>query len=201
MAKEKLSSKKPAKADETLIDANDVAAEAAEAASEVKTGPRQSRIYKGTQQIDHDLFKLKVALMTKNVSFTDRPELVEFEHCHIFHTYDSNGKKQDTCSAVGGHFHPIVVRQGKDGVPVIEVGPPRKWVLKRIRGRNQRVMAPIDLGDTDKNGNPLFDEHTHEVDYLGSERITLRQSNVEFAKMEASIKARQEPSIDGVESR
>lgn len=162
---------------------------------------RQERIYKSTQEVDHDLFKLEVATMRKNVSFTDKPHIEEFEHCHIYHTVDSSGKKQEASSPVGGHHHPITLVVDPSGVPTLKVGPPAKWVKKKIRGVMRRVSEPIWLeGAEGVEGERERDEHTHAVSYLGSERIKLRQPNVEFAKMESALKSMREPSIEGVKA-
>jgi hypothetical protein len=158
---------------------------------------RQVRIYKSTQEIDHDLFKLEPAMMRKNVSFTEIPQVERFEHCHIFHTVDSNGKKQVGSTAVGGHHHPVKVVVNADGVPTLEVGEPRRWVKRKVRGVMVRVEEPIYLNaEQDER-----DSHTHEVTYLGSEKIMLRKPNVEFAKLDGELKAKREPSIDGVLTR
>jgi hypothetical protein len=154
-----------------------------------------SRVYRGTQTVDHDLFKLNVAVMKKNVSYTDIPDMQNFEHCHIFHTVDSGGRKQTACNDVGGHHHDIeVVPPQKGGVPTLRISGPRKWVRDRRRGR---LSVPVDshLSEEDQ------DRHTHTFTYLGSEKIKLREPNVEYAKFEAAIRAKQEPTIEGVESR
>lgn len=148
-----------------------------------------SRVYKNTQEIDHDLFKLSPAEMKKNVSFTEHTRYEYFMHSHIFHTVDSNGRVQDTCNSVGGHHHAITVEKNGEGVPVIHVSPAMKYISKKINGRLKRVAVPV-----------LDDEHTHEIEYLGSEKIKLRQANIEFAKFDAALKARQEISVDGVEA-
>lgn len=145
------------------------------------------RVYKGTQEVDHDLFKLKVAVMRKNVSFTDIPDYVPIEHCHTFHTVDSNGKKQTTSNPVGGHHHEIEVINVKDGVPTLRVSPPMKFVRERVAGRTRKIAVEVE-----------GDSHTHEVEYLGSERIRLRATNAEFAKLDAAIRARQNPVVEGV---
>jgi hypothetical protein len=146
-----------------------------------------ARVYKGTQELDHDLFKLKVGTMLKDISFTDMPDLVKIEHCHIFHTIDSNGKKQHECNAVGGHTHSVEVVE-TDGVPSLVVGPASRWTRQRVKGgRMIRVLTPIE-----------HDDHTHDWEYLGSERIRLRENNMEFAKYQAMVKEKQEPTIDGV---
>lgn len=148
-----------------------------------------TRIYKNTQEIDHDLFKLLPSEMKKNVSFTEHPRYEFFQHSHIFHTVDSNGRVQDTCNSVGGHHHAIVVTKNGDGVPVISASGPMKFVMKKDKyGRARRAAVPM-----------LDDDHTHEVEYLGSEKIKLRQANIEFAKFDAALKAKQEISVEGVE--
>lgn len=157
---------------------------------------RRERVYKGTREVDHDLFKLEVAKMRKNVSYTDVPDVREIEHCHLFHTVDSNGKKQVASNQVGGHHHDIEVTADADGVPTLKVSEPRRWVLKKVRGKNQRVSVPIFL-NSEKDE---WDNHTHAVTYLGSEKITLRAPNVEAAKIETMARAKTAP-VEGVLER
>jgi len=153
------------------------------------------RIYKGTQEVDHDLFKLEVAKMRRNVSYTDEPEIVSIEHVHIFHTVDSNGRAQDACGPVGGHFHEIIVKRDTKGVPTLVVGQPRKYVREKKRGRLVRVAVPIPI---DADGEE-FDTHTHTFTYLGSERIKLRVANVEAAQFESAERIRvNPPNVPGV---
>lgn len=156
-----------------------------------------SRVYKGTREVDHDLFKLSTEKMLKNVSYTEAPQIESFDHNHVFHTVDSNGRKMLVCSAVGGHVHECTVEQ-RGGVPVVVVGPPRKWVMNKRRGKKVRELAPVMLEKDGDNGEPTYDKHIHKVEYLGSERIKIREANVEFAKFESQIRAKQEPSIEGV---
>ena len=105
-----------------------------------------ARVYKGTTEIDHDLYKLGVSKMKRNVGLNGAVEIIELEHCHIFHTVDSNGRPQTTCSPVGGHHHEIEVIPQADGVPLIKMSGPRKWIKKRVRGKLQRVSVPVRLG-------------------------------------------------------
>ncbi len=158
---------------------------------------RQPRVYKSTQEIDHDLFKLEVAHMSKNVSYTDVPFIERYEHVHVFHTVDSNGKVQTTSTPVGGHHHEVEVVAGPDGVPTLKVSQPRRWVKRKVKGVMKRMPEPIWL-DAEHSES---DEHTHEVTYLGSEKITLRTPNMEFAKFDANVRAVREPSIEGVTER
>lgn len=160
---------------------------------------RQPRVYKSSQEVDHDLFKLTVAKMIKNGGFNpDVPMIEHHEHTHWFHTVDSSGRPQVASTPTGGHHHAVKVIVGKDGVPTLEVSEPRRWVKRKVRGtRNKfkRVEEPVFIGtgeDAEK------DTHTHDVQYCGSEKITLRQPNVEAAKFESALKAQREPTIEGV---
>ncbi len=150
------------------------------------------RFYQGTEEIDHDLFKLESATMKKNVSYTDVPDYEKIEHVHMFHTVDSNGRKQDASTAVGGHFHLVTVIDQANGVPTLDVSGPMKHVMKRVKGKKTRVAIP--LTDEDEDG----DTHTHAVTYLKSEKIKRREANAAFASYEAEIAAKQNPSLPGV---
>lgn len=115
------------------------------------------RVYKGDQEVDHDLFKLKLASAKKNVSWTDKPRYEMVPHQHFFHTYDSSGKKQAYCSPVAGHTHKVEVEE-VDGEFKLVVGP----AIKKSRSKT----APIP-----------HDDHTHDVEYVLSEKLTVREAN------------------------
>lgn len=157
----------------------------------------EARVYAGDRVVDHDKFKLKLAKMLKNIAYEGQvPEIQAFGHEHIFHTIDSNGKKQALCSPVGGHVHEITVTQDANGIPHIKVGPPKKYVKAKRRGRWVRELAPVVVDSDDvENG---VDNHTHEVEYLGSKKIALRTTNMEAAKWETQLAAKQAPVIDNV---
>ncbi len=150
----------------------------------------QGRVYSQAQMVDHDLFKLKVATMRRDISL-DRDQTMEdnVEHCHYFHSVDAAGRPQKMASMIGGHFHEMTVIPSKDGsVPEVICGPALVWISKRVgRKGSERVAAPYDM-----------DEHTHEVIYMGSNKIKLREPNIEFAKHEAAVTSRQEQSLPGI---
>ncbi len=151
------------------------------------------RFYKGAQEIDHDLFKLDIARMKKDVSFSEIPEYQFIEHVHMFHSVDARGRPQDSCSPVGNHTHLVkVIGVSKDGVPKLEISPAVRFVIQKIKGRKVRVAVPI--SELEEDG----DEHTHRAIYIRSERIKLQETNAEFAKLEAAVHARENPSIPGV---
>lgn len=112
-----------------------------------------NRVYNRDMEIDSDTFKLDVANYAKNLSFDDNnPLLIGVEHCHFFHTFDSNGKKQIRCNAVGGHTHEVTISIDENGDFVGE------------------CSAPI-------SNKKLNDKHTHKVSYLKSDRFKVRSIN------------------------
>lgn len=156
---------------------------------------RKQRVYRGTQEFDHDLFKLLPAKLVRNNGYDDEnPILVEIEHSHIFHTVDSNGKKQDACCPIGGHFHMVKIVGEKEGVPVLEISAPKKWVMKKVPGRGPkpvRVAADVFIGGEQ-------DEHIHEYEYRGSERLKPRKTNMDALKFEGAVAAVHNPQVPGV---
>ena len=123
---------------------------------------RANRIYKGEIDVDHDLFKLEVASMKKNVSIdTNSPLYIGVEHCHFFHSFDSSGKKQATSSPIAGHSHKVTTKVDEKGNLVAVCGP-----AIRKAGSSETVV----------------DDHWHEVTYLRSERLTVRKVNAEAQK-------------------
>lgn len=146
-------------------------------------GLPQGRNFATQTNFMHDLFKLKVAVMLRNDAvFENDTDLVKLEHCHLFHTITSDGKKQTRSSSIGGHFHKIEVIEQGEGLPpkVRCLSGPLKEVTKLIRGKRVKVEVPAND----------FDEHTHEIEYERSNVILERTRNVEAAKAEAQISAR-----------
>jgi len=152
-----------------------------------KPGPKpkgQKRVFKGTQEIHHDLFKLKVATMLKRkpeswglgTDELDKQDMLDVEHVHFFHSVDSDGKVQTNCSTIGGHFHIMEVAQGADGVPVVKCGSgPMHFARKKVRGKMKRVMIPVNE----------VDDHTHDVQYIESMTVKRRKLSAEAANVVA----------------
>jgi hypothetical protein len=127
------------------------------------------RRLKGTKRLHHDLFKLKIAKFKKILGIPDinllkkNPELVrivDVEHCHFFHSVDSNGRPQKYSNSIGGHCHEIKVYMDEHGVLQAECGPPlRRLDKSRAEPKEQ------------------YDYHTHEIEYIESEEFTARVAN------------------------
>lgn len=120
------------------------------------------RVFKGEHEFYHDLFKLEVANFQKNLSWNPKkPNLIPMEHCHIFHSYDSDGKKQTRCNAIGGHTHEVRIFPNEAGDLVGECSP--------------------------AIGGYSTDEHTHEVVYQDSQKMKARKMNAEAVKVFSSF--------------
>lgn len=152
------------------------------------------RTEKGTHLFVHDLFKAKKAEMLKNTSWRKvaaSHEVLRVEHSHIYHSYDSNGKEQAACLAVGNHFHHIKrtdsdgnVLVDAQGKPRVECGPPmRHQSVKLPNGKIQKKEIPVKIEMED--GTVITDSHTHIFDYQHSEELSpnkiqqLKRSNAQ----------------------
>lgn len=123
------------------------------------------RKYVGDRQIDHDLFKLDVAQTRKNISFQpDKPLWEGVDHAHFYHNVNSDGKSQTFCVSTAGHFHKVTVSLNDEGEFVAECGPPM------VKSKGKAVPY--------KN-----DKHIHEITYVRSEKIQVRQYSDEAMKM------------------
>lgn len=133
---------------------------------------QQKRILGGKLKIHSDCFKLEVAACSVDKSWTKIPELYEQEHCHWFHTFDSDGKKQFKTNSVSGHFHLIEFEEGHEGdaAKIISVSGPMCEVLREVDGRMKKVIEPVKA--------KLKDDHTHKITYIKSSVVEQRSVNM-----------------------
>jgi hypothetical protein len=144
-----------------------------------KAPPREfKRVERGSKTHVHDLFKLGVSTMKKNVSYRfQEPKLLEMEHSHFYHSInDSTLQANKYCSPVGGHAHEITMLDVPDenGHPQVKVGPAIELVVKKIAGgRTIRRWEPVRFA-TNEDGEVKYitDTHTHEVEYKHSEEFS-----------------------------
>lgn len=68
------------------------------------------RSFSGIREIPSDTFKLEVASLTKLISIANMDNVkTSIEHCHFFHTFDSDGKQMKESNAVAGHKHEVKI--------------------------------------------------------------------------------------------
>lgn len=145
--------------------------------------PQQQRKFQTQKEFLHDLFKLTVSKLKKNIAIDgQQPDYVDIEHVHFFHTITSDGKPQTRTNSVAGHFHKIKITPTQPGhPPIVECASgPLKEVVKLQYGKRIKTEVPFDEVDT----------HTHTVEYHKSNVILERVKNMEAAKAEAEITSR-----------
>lgn len=154
-----------------------------------QTEVRQDRrIFKGAYKFHHDRFKLEIADVMLNISYTKTKRFDPIQHQHWFHTVDSDGKVQKFSSAMAGHFHEMeVINDPKGGLPSVKCGPARQWSVERTDTGTRRVSAPIDEKA----------QHLHEISYRDSEEIEVRSMSIEAAKVQV-IDADKTKPIPGI---
>lgn len=155
------------------------------------------RVYAENLMIDHDLYKLQLAAMLKDIAIkapNHEPLFDEVLHQHYYHTYDSSGKRMSECSPIGGHTHELIIEQpaqpakfDKEGnetekakVAIYKCGPPMRVVRKRQgRGRFKKVLERLMVHGL------IYDDHRHDVEFLKSDRIKMRSKNVKAAEWQS----------------
>lgn len=158
-----------------------------------KSVTTNKRIFAGERTFHSDAFKFSVAKMKRNDSYTEEPLYVEIEHCHMYHTYDSDGKAQDKTVSSGGHFHLVEVIPPKDegDLPVVICkSGPMCYEQKKVAGKFKKTMVPFD-----RHGE---DSHTHDVEYLWSSTPKSRKINSEAVKIISAATSKGKP-VEGVE--
>jgi hypothetical protein len=126
------------------------------------------RVYRDQiRKIDHDLYKLEVAVMQQDKGIEGRSTIfVPVEHCHFFHSVDSRGAVQKYATSIGGHTHKIDIQKREDGSQNIICGPS----IIVSNGKTYQM----------KNSESV---HTHKVIYVGSDVIDVTPVNKEAAKV------------------
>jgi hypothetical protein len=130
-------------------------------------------VWKGDEEFRHDLYKLHIDKMKRNVSYKEaEPSIQEIEHVHFFHSHDKKGKVNETCQPVGGHFHKILTSVDAKGNLVAECGPPLRMVSKKMRNGKQKKIVESVYYITEDPGTNITDTHKHKMEYLRSELIS-----------------------------
>jgi len=165
----------------------------------VKVKPEQKafeRTFTKVKKIVSDVFKLEPGEVIKQVGVEkdidkDPESFKGFEHCHIFRTFDSDGKRHARCTSTAGHFHDIEWEYHEENKPVIKsVSGPMVVQRKQVRGKWTQVSVPANH----------YDDHTHEFTYLQSHEVQARTTNIEAQKVIA-FEAQKGANPGGVQER
>lgn len=141
-------------------------------------------VYRDQVEADHHLFKAKVAKCLKSDKYGP-VKLKSVEHVHFFHTINSDGSEQHQTPAIAGHVHEVTWRIDEEGNLVAKCGPPLKKVIKAGRGGLAKVTWER-IRVKDEDNNILEDNHQHEMEYMGSEKIS--QSKIQQIQQANSAK-------------
>lgn len=140
------------------------------------------RVFREQMETLHDLYKLRVTTFKKNIGWEDggkflSQDLVDVEHCHFFHSVDSDGVPQEHSTPTGGHFHIMeLVKPATDDSPAeYRCSAPKKWAYFMDRSTRSESKKIVDFAK--------YDSHSHEMDYLHSEKVHARKINPEFSKL------------------
>lgn len=155
---------------------------------------------KGAFEFRHDLFKClpaemykrKPHLITRAVPNFGN-DLAKMEHCHFFHTFNSQGKPCKYTDPVGGHYHEITWEE-QGGDLVARCGPPLHDYTKRSKSGKQIKKKAEPVIFVNQDDEVLTDDHTHDIEYIESEvlRPVKRQSVMGDAQQELLDQLRKE---------
>lgn len=160
---------------------------------------KSKRSFSGNVTVTTDLFKLMSAKVIKHDSGATEGahpeaqsnEFTSYEHTHPFRTLDKQGRVQDKCVPIAGHFHLVELEPNTnpDEPPVIKsVSPPMVMGTRKINGRVQQVPVPANE----------YDFHTHDVEYIRSGNFEASKLNVEAASVVAAFENKTNPQVQGV---
>lgn len=132
----------------------------------------QKIVFKDHRSFRHDLFKLELATMKKNVSWKVHEPMIEnVEHVHFYHSHSSQGKPLKTCNSVGGHFHEVTIEIDQDGNVKATCSPPIQEKEIILKHGVRKEIQPIKFFD-EKSQKTIVDDHVHAVTYLHSEQLS-----------------------------
>lgn len=152
------------------------------------------RVFSKSRTIVSDVFKLQVAAVIKGLGLAKTPDenpadFHEFEHTHVFRTFDSDGKRHSNSASTAGHFHVIDWDYDDAGKPVVKSvsGP---MIMGRKLKRGSWVQEPQPVNS--------YDDHIHEVDYLFSNQVEARTTSLEATKL-ITMEAQKTAPVAGVQ--
>lgn len=169
-------------------------AEGAELKLETKTESKEfQRVFSASKKIVSDVFKLEVSTVIKGLGLAKHPDenpadFHDFEHTHVFRTFDSDGKKHTASASTAGHFHVIEWDYDESGKPVVKsVSPP--MVMGRKLSKGQWTANPVPANN--------YDDHTHDINYLFSTEVQARTTSIEATKV-ITMEAQKSAPVAGV---
>lgn len=129
----------------------------------------------------HDCFWASVAKCIQNNSFEYmRLNQEDVEHRHVYHSHNSSGKKLTRTGSNCGHWHSVEhYVDPTTGATMAKCGPAMREATKMSpTGRTYAVIEPVYFerevmtGERAGTTEKVVDNHTHELEYRGSEELS-----------------------------
>lgn len=129
----------------------------------------------------HDVFKSDVKTCITNTAYEKYVlHRVDVEHAHVYHSHNSSGKKNTRTNSACGHWHQVEhYVDPETGATIAKCGPAMREVDKLSpTGKTYRVIEQayfeeeIVSGEGAGSVRKVVDNHTHNLEYLGSEDLS-----------------------------
>jgi len=130
---------------------------------------------RNAQVIFHHLFKASLGFFKRNMSWqVGILKMESIEHVHFYHSVNSLGMKQQWTTEVGGHFHEVKY-EVVNGLPTAICGPAIKRETRKTPSGDKVKIVPLKWSSVNGEGDTEFitDDHTHEMEYRGTDELTL----------------------------
>lgn len=173
-------------------------AQAKQAEAQPKVAPRINIRNRHDVSFRHDVFMSSEEECVRNVGYEHlKPMLVKQRHKHVFHSHNNQGKKLSRTGSMLGHWHDVEHYVDANGDIKAKCGPPMHEVTIQdeetglIFTRIEQVGFE-ELIKTGANAGKRVihqDQHTHTLEYLGSEELNTLAINQKLKEERAEAAA------------
>lgn len=131
----------------------------------------------------HDVFRSDNKEALRDVSYKHmQPDLQKIAHAHVYHSHSNSGKKNTKTGSACGHWHNVEHYDDPvTGQITAKCGPAMHEVQVQIEDTNEffTKVEPVSFIKIDRSGGEntgkkirIMDDHTHVLEYLGSEDLS-----------------------------
>jgi hypothetical protein len=179
-----------------------------------------TRTLTGFGEVYSDTYRLKACNYKRNdgldlpLDKRTKDQFVDNSHGHFWHTVTSQGRIQAHVDAMGGHVHTVDVVKDEQGNPItqtvvlkdqlgnsigektiltLKIGPARRIVSKIVAGKPRTSLEPIALyinADPQGEVKTVYDEHTHEYEYVRSAIVKMNEPSADAASVIQALQAK-----------
>lgn len=129
----------------------------------------------------HDVFRSDAQNCLRDVGYEYlKPDLLKVPHAHVYHSHDNNGKKLTRTGSACGHWHDVLhYTDPTTGDITAKCGPAMHEVVSlSATGRTISRIEPVCFekevltGDNAGQIMKVMDDHSHVLEYIGSEELS-----------------------------